>query len=93
MFISKAKYKELVQSRDNLWILVQSTVNLNEKTVEVLNKLVCRLNQLDIHNNPLARPESYLDDTMAIVDDMTTAQRKALLAYLEEKIEGPRGEV
>lgn len=42
----------------------------------------------DGKHNPLAHPESYLDDTMAIVDDMTMAQRRELLKYLEEKIEG-----
>lgn len=38
-------------------------------------------------HNLLAHPESYLDDTMAIVDDMTMAQRIELLKYLEESIE------
>ena len=37
-------------------------------------------------NNPLAHPESYLDTAEAIVDDMTMAQRKALLAHLEGSI-------
>ena len=41
-------------------------------------------------HNPLAHPERYLDDTMAIVDDMTMAQRKELLKYLEGVIEGNR---
>ena len=41
-------------------------------------------------HNPLAHPERYLDDTMAIVDDMTMAQRKELLKYLENVIEGNR---
>ena len=38
--------------------------------------------------NPLEHPERYLDVTMDIVDDMTMAQRKELLKYLEDKIEG-----
>ena len=38
--------------------------------------------------NPLEHPERYLDDAMAIVDDMTMAQRRELLKYLEDKIEG-----
>ena len=42
--------------------------------------------------NPLEHPERYLDDTMAIVDDMTMAQRRELLKYLENKIEGNKKE-
>jgi len=38
-------------------------------------------------SNPLAHPESYLDDAMAIVDDMTRAQRVELLKYLADKVE------
>lgn len=37
-------------------------------------------------NNPLAHPESYLEDAKAIARDMTMAQRKELQSYLENLI-------
>lgn len=42
-------------------------------------------------SNPLEHPERYLDDTMAIVDDMTMAQRRGLLKYLEGSIKANGG--
>lgn len=43
------------------------------------------------NHNPLEHPERYLEDTMAIVDDMAMAQRKALLQYLEIVIKNNGG--
>lgn len=45
----------------------------------------------EVEWNPLAHPERYLDDAESIVDDMTMAQRKALLAYLEGSIKANGG--
>lgn len=52
----------------------------------------CAFRESNDHN-PLAHPEAYLDDTMAIVDDMTMAQRVELLKYLERVIEKNRQSV
>lgn len=88
MIISKVKYEELVRSRDGYKALAEKTIALNAEILSSNGRL------LDIlKHDVLEHPEKYLDDTMAIVDDMTMAQRRELLKYLEDKIEGNKKEI
>ena len=44
----------------------------------------------DSEHNPLAHPESYVGDAIAMIDDMTHAQRYEVYKHLEKRIEGNR---
>lgn len=85
MIISKAKYDSIVKTRDDALNLAETVIKLNGRVIESNGKLIKYIE--DCQHNPFTRPESYLDVTMAIVDDMTMAQRRELLKYLEDSIE------